>query len=364
MSAKTPPKPFAAGSDAKKEISARSSSRKSTSSVMIGLALGVATIAAPGCGLSPVASGTTSLGNRFEWAPEESMLSWQGIKALSREEGRATFLSNFQAFVNKGGFKIQHASNPLQNVGVSWGDPHFSTYDMAKYRSAQQFYFDNNLVARVVLAKTTAGASFGLQARQVKLSNGWVSNMAAGVRVGQDTVSVDLTDRSRGAIDMKVNGMYVSLPAVGASYPLRQGAAVYRTDANTLLVAAGPLHESNDRISLQAFGTGLAAPNDLAVNILCNPSTTRPRGQIIGGLGADDDNVELRDELRNRNGTVVPVADLDNNGIVDGIELAKIDQLGHGTYNLTPQEWTLMSTKINGFNSEWVRNSTDENLIP
>lgn len=166
----------------------------------------------------------------------------------------------------------------------SWGDPHEVSGDGLKY---------DNMLTGTFTAFQSASGDLVLQKYQEKDEAGrWAGatlNKAAGLKVGDNTISYDI----RGD-QLMVNGQRVST-APGTSVQLPDGGSVVvGQDGNiTVNSAAG------DKITIVKQDGYIDFKGELA------PS--RPSGSVYGSLGTFDADKDPTNDLRRPDGSVFPI---------------------------------------------------------
>jgi hypothetical protein len=166
----------------------------------------------------------------------------------------------------------------------SWGDPHEVTGDGLK--------FDNMLTGTFTAFQSSSG-DLVLQKYQEKDEAGrWAGatlNKAAGLKVGDNTISYDI----RGD-QLMINGKKVST-APGSDYKLPDGGSVsIGKDGNISVNSA-----VGDTITIEKL--------DGYINFSGQVSSSRPSGSVFGSLGMFDADTDPTNDLRRPDGSVFPI---------------------------------------------------------
>jgi hypothetical protein len=166
----------------------------------------------------------------------------------------------------------------------SWGDPHEVTGDGLK--------FDNMLTGTFTAFKSASG-DLELQKYQEKDEQGrWAGatlNKAAGIKVGENTVSYDI----RGD-QLSINGKKVST-APGSSYALPGGGNVSVGKDGNITVNT----PQDDKITIEK--------RDGYIDFAGEVSKSRPSGSVFGSLGMFDADTDPTNDLRRPDGSIFPI---------------------------------------------------------
>lgn len=166
----------------------------------------------------------------------------------------------------------------------SWGDPHEVTGDGLKF---------DNMLTGTFTAFQSASGDLVLQKFQEKDEAGrWAGatlNKAAGIKMGDNTVSYDI----RGD-QLTVNGQKVST-APGSSYALPDGGSV-SIAANGNITVNGA---SGDKITVEKF--------DGYINFSGEVAPWRQGGSVFGSIGSFDEDKDPTNDLIRPDGTKFPI---------------------------------------------------------
>lgn len=187
----------------------------------------------------------------------------------------------------------------------SWGDPHEVTGDGLK--------FDNMLTGTFTAFKSASG-DLELQKYQEKDDHGrWAGatlNKAAGIKVGENTVSYDI----RGD-QLSINGKKVSTTP-GSVFSLPGGGNV----------SVGK--DGNITVNTPVGDTITIEKRDGYIDFRGEISSSRPSGSVFGSLGTFDEDTDPTNDLRRPDGSIFPITynptKSANNQIMEG--QAYVDQ--------------------------------------
>ena len=181
----------------------------------------------------------------------------------------------------------------------SWGDPHEVSGDGLKF---------DNMLTGTFTAFQSASGDLVLQKYQEKDEKGrWAGatlNKAAGIKVGDNTISYDIKGDQ-----LTINGKKVST-APGSSYNLPDGGSVS-------IAANGHINVKSamgDKITIEK--------QDGYIDFRGEVSSSRPSGSVFGSLGTFDADTDPTNDLRRPDGSVFPITydpnKSANNQIVEG----------------------------------------------
>ena len=179
----------------------------------------------------------------------------------------------------------------------SWGDPHEVSGDGLKF---------DNMLTGTFTAFQSASGDLVLQKYQEKDEQGrWAGatlNKAAGIKVGDNTISYDIKGDQ-----LMINGKKVST-APGSNYKLPDGGSVS--------VAA------NGHITVNsAVGDAITIEKqDGYIDFSGQVSSSRPSGSVFGSLGTFDADTDPTNDLRRPDGSVFPITYVPNKSATNQIE--------------------------------------------
>lgn len=166
----------------------------------------------------------------------------------------------------------------------SWGDPHEVTGDGLK--------FDNYLTGTFVAFQSVSG-DLVLQKYQEKDDHGrWAGatlNKAAGIKVGDNTISYDIKGDQ-----LLINGKQVSTKA-GATYALEGGGSVTIASNGDITVKSA----MGDVITIEK--------KDGYIDFSGQIAASRPSGSVFGSLGSFDADTDPTNDLRRPDGSIFPI---------------------------------------------------------
>ncbi len=202
----------------------------------------------------------------------------------------------------------------------SWGDPHEVSGDGLKF---------DNMLTGTFTAFQSASGDLVLQKYQEKDEQGrWAGatlNKAAGIKVGDNTISYDIKDNQ-----LTVNGKQVS-SAPGSSYQLPDGGSVSVAANGNITVTSA----IGDKITVEKRDGYIDFRGELAAS--------RPGGSVFGSLGTFDEDTDPTNDLRRPDGSLFPITYAPNK--------SANNQIGEG------------QAYVNQFLELW-RVPTDKDLIP
>jgi len=174
---------------------------------------------------------------------------------------------------------------PIEGAAFrSWGDPHEVSGDGLKF---------DNMLTGTFTAFQSASGDLVLQKYQEKDEKGrWAGatlNKAAGIKVGDNTISYDIKGDQ-----LMINGKKVST-APGSSYNLPDGGSVS-------IAANGHINVSSaigDKITIEKQDGYIDFRGELAPG--------RPGGSVFGSLGTFDEDTDPTNDLRRPDGSLFPI---------------------------------------------------------
>jgi len=174
---------------------------------------------------------------------------------------------------------------PIQGAAFqSWGDPHEVSGDGLKF---------DNMLTGTFTAFQSASGDLVLQKYQEKDEQGrWAGatlNKAAGIKVGDNTISYDIKGDQ-----LTVNGKKVS-SAPGSTYQLPDGGSVSVAANGNITVASA----IGDKITVEKRDGYIDFRGELAAS--------RPGGSVYGSLGTFDEDTDPTNDLRRPDGSLFPI---------------------------------------------------------
>jgi len=186
---------------------------------------------------------------------------------------------------------------PIQGAAFqSWGDPHEISGDGLKF---------DNMLTGTFTAFQSASGDLVLQKYQEKDEQGrWAGatlNKAAGIKVGDNTISYDIKGDQ-----LMINGKKVST-APGSSYQLPDGGSVSVAANGNITVNSAV----GDAITIEK--------QDGYIDFSGQVSSSRPSGSVFGSLGTFDADTDPTNDLRRPDGSVFPITYVPNKSATNQI---------------------------------------------